>query len=115
MDLENQEENAAEPLGFEDGRTILFGNKISRDQGETWVSLPSKTTNIGDEPSTVLIKAYSQDYMRFIGIGYIDEDGNEKGLYTSWADEVVSERGNSLQMVYLGNGIWSSLESLQPE
>ena len=115
MDLENIEGNAPEPLGFEDGRTILFGNKISRDQGETWVSLPSKTTNNGDEPSTVLIKAYSQDYMRFIGIGYVETDTYQTGLYTSWADEVVSQRGNSLQMVYLGNGIWSSLESLQPE
>ena len=115
MDLENLEENKPEPLGFEDGNTILFGNKISRDKGNTWVGLPVKITNNDEDPNYILTKAYSHDFMRRIGIGYIDMDENQEGLYTSWADEVVSERGNSLQMVYLGNGIWSALESQQPE
>jgi photosystem II stability/assembly factor-like uncharacterized protein len=118
MDLENLEENKPEPLGFEDGNTILFGNKISRDQGKTWVGLPVKITNNDEEPNYILTKAYSHDFMRRIGIGLVwsDDDVTEvEQLFTSWADEVVSERGNSLQLVYLGNGIWSSLESLQTE
>jgi hypothetical protein len=115
MDLENLEENKPEPLGFEDGKTVLFGSKISRDQGSTWVNLPVKFTNNDEEPNYILTKAYSHDFMRRIGISYYDMETNQEGLYTSWADEVVSERGNSLQMVYLGNGIWSSLESQQPE